>query len=81
VVGWDGVVIDVDGEVDVPTVIGAGLDGPRPTAATHVWIYSGDPVSSFYSDEALTDQLQFFERHLRDRPVPELPPTTDLTQS
>lgn len=76
VIAWDG----SDVGVDVPTLVGTPAAGPRPATASHLWVHDGDPMSSFYSDEALTAQLQFFDRHLRDRPVPDLPPVTDLTQ-
>jgi predicted acyl esterase len=40
----------------------------------HAYIHRGPKWSTFYSDEARTTQLAFFDRHLRERDVPALPP-------
>lgn len=55
---------------------GAGVGQVRLTSATeqHRWIHRGGTWTAFYGDEALAAQRQFFERHLRDRPAPALPP-------
>lgn len=40
----------------------------------HAYVHRGPKWSTFYSEEARGTQLAFFDRHLRERDVPRLPP-------
>lgn len=40
----------------------------------HAYAHRGPKWATFYGDEARKSQLAFFDRHLRERIVPELPP-------
>jgi putative CocE/NonD family hydrolase len=40
----------------------------------HAYSHRGPKWAAFYGDEALRTQLAFFDRHLRERDVPALPP-------
>lgn len=44
------------------------------SAEKHVYTHRGGKWATFYSEEARGAQLAFFDRHLRERDVPELPP-------
>jgi hypothetical protein len=43
------------------------------SAHRHAYIHRGPKWATFYGEEALRHQLAFFDRHLREQDVPELP--------
>jgi predicted acyl esterase len=43
------------------------------SAERHLYTHRGGKWATFYSDEARATQLRFFDRHLREMPVPALP--------